>query len=166
MKRIGIFYGSLTGTTEAVARRIGQLMGIADADIHNVADTAPDVLGNYDLILAGSSTWGSGELEDSWYSFFDGAMALSMAGKEVAVFGCGDETMADTFCNAVGELAARFAGMGASIVGKFNADGYHYAHSAAQDGDVMVGLVIDDVNHPDLTPPRIRSWVELLMHNS
>lgn len=87
MEKIGIFYGSLTGTTEALARRIGQLLDIKDSDIHNVAQTAPDVLGNYNVIVAGSSTWGNGELEKDWYSFFDGAQALSLKGYKVAVFG-------------------------------------------------------------------------------
>ena len=45
MKTTGIFYGSTTGTTADVARRIGKELGVADADIHDVADTAPDQLG-------------------------------------------------------------------------------------------------------------------------
>ena len=62
MKDIGIFYGSTTGTTEEVAHKLGKLLGVSDEDIHNVADTAPSVLGDYRLMVLGSSTWGSGEL--------------------------------------------------------------------------------------------------------
>ena len=162
MKKIGIYYGSATGTTEDVARRIATLLGVAEDDIHNVADTAPDTLGKYEIVLAGSSTWGDGELEDDWYSFLDGAQALDLSGRKVATFGCGDETMSDTFCNAVGELAARFSEMGAKRIGKFNADGYHYNHSAAYDDGVMAGLVLDEVNHPELTGSRIKAWTEQL----
>ena len=31
MKKIGVFYGSSTGTTEGVAETIGQKLGVADA---------------------------------------------------------------------------------------------------------------------------------------
>ena len=35
----GIFFGSTMGTTEAVAADIAKQLGVADADVHNVADT-------------------------------------------------------------------------------------------------------------------------------
>ncbi len=104
MKNIGIFYGSATGTTAEVAKKIGELLGVSPDDIHNVADTAPSVLGQYGTLVLGSSTWGNGELEDDWFDFIDGAQALDLKGHKIALFGCGDETMSDTFCNAVGIL--------------------------------------------------------------
>ena len=33
----GIFFGSTMGTTEAVAADIAKQLGVADADVHNVA---------------------------------------------------------------------------------------------------------------------------------
>lgn len=56
MKRIGIFYGSTTGTTAEVAAEIAKKLGVADADVHDVVSTAPHALGDYDVILAGTST--------------------------------------------------------------------------------------------------------------
>ena len=162
MKKTGIFYGSATGTTADVAPRIASRLDIADADIHNVADTAPDKLGNYDVLILGSSTWGNGELEDDWYDFADGAAALDLSGKKIALFGCGDETMSDTFCNAVGELFSRFKKSGAVFIGEFPADGYTFTASEASDGSTMRGLVIDEVNHPELTDERILMWSEQL----
>lgn len=162
MKKTGIFYGSATGTTADVAQRIASRLDIADADIHNVADTAPDKLGNYDVLILGSSTWGNGELEDDWYDFADGAAALDLSGKKIALFGCGDETMSDTFCNAVGELFSRFKKSGAVFIGEFPADGYTFTASEASDGSTMCGLVIDEVNHPELTDERILLWAEQL----
>ena len=44
MKKIGIFYGSATGTTEKVARRIAALLSVPDEDIHDVGATAPQQL--------------------------------------------------------------------------------------------------------------------------
>ena len=162
MKKTGIFYGSATGTTADVAQRIAARLGIADADIHDVAGTAPDTLGAYENLILGSSTWGSGELEDDWYDFADGASSLDLSGKKIALFGCGDETMSDTFCDAVGELFARFKKSGAVFIGEFPADAYTFTESKATDGNTMRGLLIDEVNHPEMTDDRILKWTEHL----
>lgn len=162
MNNTGIFYGSATGTTADVARRIAKLMGVADKDIHDVATTAPHALGDYDVILLGSSTWGNGGLEEDWYDFVDGAQSLDLSGKKIAIFGCGDETMTDTFCNAVGELYDRMRSTGATFIGEFPADGYSYERSEATVGDTMRGLVLDEVNHPELTAQRISLWTDQL----
>lgn len=156
--KIGIFYGSTTGTTAEVARKIAKVIGVADADVHDVASTGPSALGDYDLIIAGSSTWGSGDVQDDMASFVDGVKALSLRGKTVAVFGCGDDTMRNTFCNAVGELYRVFEGTGAKMVGSFNGLGYDYESTGAQIDDKIVGLVLDENNHADLTDRRIAEW--------
>ena len=67
----GIFFGSTMGTTEAVAADIAKQLGVADADVHNVADTPAGEVQKYDLLVLGSSTWGAGELQDDWYGFLD-----------------------------------------------------------------------------------------------
>jgi len=158
--KTGIFYGSATGTTADIARRIAKLMNVADADVHDVADTAPDAVGNYDVLIMGSSTWGNGDLEDDWYDFIAGVEALDLHGKKIALFGCGDETMSDTFCDAVGVLYERLKGTGASFIGEFPAAGYQFDHSEAIDGASMRGLVLDEVNHPELTATRLRDWTD------
>ena len=160
MRKIGIFYASATGTTADIARRIAKALGVADADVHDVDDTAPDRLGDYDMIIIGSSTYGSGDLEDDMTDFLDSASSLSLKDKKIAVFGCGDETMADTFCNAVGTIYKRLEDTGATMIGEFPPTGYTFEASSAADGVTMVGLVIDEVNHPELTDKRIAQWVE------
>lgn len=159
MKKFGIFYGSTTGTTENVAGRIAKIMGIADEDVRNVAETAPSALADYDTLILGTSTWGSGELQEDWYDFIDGAASLTLKGKRIALFGCGDETMTDTFCNAVGTLYDRLLPTGATFVGQFDTEGYKYDESSAVRGDKAVGLLLDEVNHPELTDFRLRQWV-------
>ena len=162
MKKYGIFYASNTGTTADVASRLAEIMGIAGEDIHNVADTAPSELGQYETIIIGSSTWGDGDFEDDMYDFIDGAQALDLHGHRVAVFGCGDQTMSDTFCNAVGKLYHKMKGTGATMIGEYPAVGYNFRHSDASVGDTMRGLVLDQVNHPEYTDRRLREWAALL----
>ena len=57
--KIGIFYGSSTGTTQSLAEQIALKTGVSKADTHDVADAAPDTIDGYDCLLLGSSTWGS-----------------------------------------------------------------------------------------------------------
>ena len=78
----GIFYGSTTGTTEAVAEDIAKQLGVASADVHNVADASADEADKYDLLVVGSSTWGCGELQDDWYSFLDALKAKDLTGRK------------------------------------------------------------------------------------
>ena len=39
--KTGIFYGSATGTTAQIAEKIGKLLNVDSADIHDVAKAAP-----------------------------------------------------------------------------------------------------------------------------
>lgn len=160
MKKIGIFYGSTTGTTEHIAKEIASDMGIRDIDIHDVRNTSPSVLGDYDVILIGSSTWGDGEIQDDMHDFIDGAGVVSLKGKYVGVFGCGDDTMSETFCNAVGKIYDAMKKTGATMVGDFNADGYEFDHSDAEINGRVVGLLIDNVNHDNLTSEKIKEWTD------
>ena len=70
--------------------------------------------------------------------------------------------MADTFCNAVGEIYRRMKRTGATMVGSFPADMYNFDHSSAGTPLEMVGLCLDEVNRPEITDRRIAEWVDLI----
>lgn len=158
MKKIGIYYGSTTGTTADVAKRIARLLNVDAADVHDVAETAPSSVAAYDMLVLGTSTWGSGELQENWLDFLPGIEVLDLKGKGIALFGCGDETMSDTFCNGVGTLYERLVPTGATFVGGYPADCYSFDESTAVIEGVPVGLLLDEVNHPELTDLRMRDW--------
>lgn len=162
--KTAIFYGSSTGTTKEIAGRIAKALGVDEKDVYNVADTSVTKLGDYDELILGSSTWGSGDLQDDWYDFLDGAEALDLSGKKIAVFGVGDDSMSDTFCDAAGEIYDRMQKTGATFVGAFNTFPYEFNKSKAVkvEGAGAVGLLIDETNHPDATDDRIAKWVKEL----
>lgn len=165
MKKTGIFYGTTTGTTEDVARRIGKALGVTADNIYDVAKTAPSRVGDYDVIILGASTWGHGDLQPDMDDFLRGVEVLDLKGKDVAVFGCGDDTMADTFCNGVGEMYDRLKGTGAKMIGDFGTIGYTFTDSKAvpKDAAEAEGLLIDDVNHSDMTSKRVYEWAAELV---
>ena len=100
MKKIGIFYGSTTGTTESVAEQIASHLGVGSSEVYNVGNTDAKVAEEYELLILGSSTWGSGELQDDWYDFLEQLAGKNLSGKKIALFGCGDAmSFGSTFCD-------------------------------------------------------------------
>ena len=160
MKKTGIFYGSTTGTTKEVAEEIGRILGVDNADIHDVAKSAPSDVAAYDVLLLGTSTWGAGDLQDDWYDFVAGLEPMDLKGKKIALFGCGDESMSDTFCGAVGVLYNKLKGTGAEFIGFYPATCYTFDDSEAVADGVGYGLLLDNVNHPDLSADRIKGWTD------
>jgi flavodoxin len=62
---------------------------------------------------------------------------LSLQGRKVAVFGCGDQHgYGDYFCDAMEELHSSFAAAGADMVGQWPTQGYE--HSESKVGDARV----------------------------
>lgn len=165
MKKIGIFYGSTTGTTEQMARDIAGALNLDDSSLHNVAKSAPSDVAPYDVLIFGASTWGDGDLQDDMHDYLDGVSALSLKGKKIALFGCGDENMTDTFCNGVGKMYRALQTTGAEFIGKYNTEQYSFSHSDAVIDGEAVGLLIDNVNHELFTGTRIKDWTDKLKEN-
>ncbi|MBK1972862.1 flavodoxin FldA [Campylobacter sp. TTU-622] len=154
---IAIVYGSSMGNTEGAANTIASKLGIND--VFNISDIDADKINSYDKILFGTSTWGSGDLQDDWDSF--DFSALNLSGKTVAVFGMGDsESYSDTFCSGMGKLAENLKNAGANLVGEVSTNGYTFEASEAVVDGKFVGLALDNDNQEDQTESRIDAWVE------
>ncbi|MDR2413834.1 MAG: flavodoxin FldA [Odoribacteraceae bacterium] len=161
MKKVGIFYGSTTGSTGAVAKLIAGKLGVEDKDVHDVAETLSDAVDKYDVLLLGSSTWGVGELQDDWYTFLDDLKQQDLSGKSVALFGCGDSaSFGSSFCDALGIIYEDLQGSGCRFVGSVADQGYTYDSSVALVDGKFVGLPLDDGNEEHLTGARVDAWLE------
>ena len=159
MAKVKVVYGSTTGATEAVAQTIAAGL---DAELINVAGAGADAF-DADVVIIGCSTWGLGELQDDWMDKISLLDKVDLTGKKAAVFGTGDqEGFGDTFVDAIGILADKLAGRGATIIGATSTAGYNYTGSAADKGGEFCGLAIDDTNEADLTAGRVAAWVEKL----
>ena len=157
----GIFYGSTTGTTEALARDIAARLGVGAKDVHDVGTASADQVRGYDCLLLGSSTWGDGELQDDWYDFLDALQKEDLSGKTVALFGCGDgQSYPDTFCDAIGTIYEALDATGCRFVGAYVPEGYASTGSKACRDGQFVGLAIDELNEGDRTEERLAQWVE------
>lgn len=160
MSKTIVVYGSTTGTCESIAQTLGDKLG---AEVINVTDLTADKLEGADHILLGTSTWGAGELQDDWYDGVNVVKGANLAGKQVAIFGCGDSaSYSDTFCAGMKELSDAAEAAGATVVGAVSTDGYTYDDSDAVVDGKFVGLALDDVNEDDKTAGRIDAWVAAL----
>lgn len=162
MKKYVIIYGSATGVTADVATRIGEALGVDKQDVVDVAKISPDIVRDYEFLILGTSTWGDGEIEEDWYDMLAALEVMSLKDKKVALFGCGDENMTDTFCNGVGELYNRLKATGAQFVGAYNADCYDFNSSSAVVDGKPVGLLLDQVNKSAFSDERIKEWAEIV----
>ena len=156
-----VVYGSSTGTCEAIAEKIAQKLG---CEAINVQDLTADVVNSNQNLILGTSTWGAGEMQDDWYDGLRTLQAADLAGKTIALFGCGDcESYGDTFVGGMGELYHGIKSSGATFVGAVETDGYSYDDSEAVIDDKFVGLPLDDINEDDKTDVRIEAWIAAIM---
>lgn len=163
MKKIGIFFGSSSNTTADVAKTVASRLGVDAADIHDVASADAAALTEYEVLLLGSSTWGLGDLQDDWESFLPKAKSQNLAGKKVALFGCGDcSSYSDTFCDALATIKEEMEGTGCTFVGEVATDGYSYDATRCEQGGKLIGLLLDEVNESDKTGDRLDNWVAAL----
>lgn len=158
MKETIVIYGTSTGTCQSIAETIASKLGV---EAINVADASESTIQSNANLIIGTSTWGAGELQDDWYDGISLLKSTGLAGKTVAIFGCGDsESYPDTFCGGMKELYDAAKAAGANIIGSVSTDGYTFDDSESVVDGKFVGLALDDVNEDDKTSERIDAWIE------
>lgn len=170
MNKIGIFFGTETGTTRLIAKKIQTRLGddIAAKPV-NVNRIAPADLLKYDVLILGTPSYGVGDipgrsvgcLEANWEEFLAKMPAdVSLHGKRIAFFGLGaQERYTERFASSLRRLHDVFAGYGADIVGTWSTEGYSFDGSAAVVDGRFVGLVIDQRTQGMHTEERLDAWV-------
>lgn len=164
MKSIGIFYGSSTGVCASLAKNLAGKLGVNSQDVYDVSSSKAEDATRYEVLFLGSSTWGSGDLQDDWYDFLDKLKQQNLSGKTVCLFGCGDSAMySDTFCDAMAQIKEGLQGTGCVFAGNtVDADDYSYEGSASVENGCFIGLALDDNNEADLHDSRMDKWIESL----
>jgi flavodoxin I len=169
MSKIGIFFGTDTGSTRLVAKKIFSLLGEELADKpKNINRTSLAELLKYDSLILGTPSYGVGDLpglaagcqESSWQEFAPNLDGVDLSGKRVALFGLGNqERYASRFASSLIRLYRVFDGSGADIIGPWSTEGYQFEHSDSVIDNQFVGLVLDQRTQPFLTDERIKTWL-------
>ena len=160
MKKIGLFFGSDTGNTEEIAKKIQKLIGNDLVTLYDMYDAKKTDFEQFDKIILGLSTWHDGQLQSDWDSFFNEFQSISFKNKTVALFGLGDQFVyCDYFIDGVGILGEVVINNGGKIIGKWPTDGYEHTSSKAEkESGFFLGLAIDEDNQYELTEGRINKW--------
>ncbi|MGH2508314.1 MAG: flavodoxin [Ktedonobacteraceae bacterium] len=155
-----LFFGTQTGTSEGVAHEIQSAMPDLIQECKNIYSAKPAELEATDFLVLGGSTWGDGELTDDWADFLPQMKNINLAGKKVALFALGDQIgYSYNFVSSMKILYDRVIQRGADVIATdISTDGFEFDHSEAIVGGKFVGLVVDEVNEPELTKQRIKAW--------
>jgi len=160
MSSVGIFFGSDTGNTEAVAKMIQKELGKNLVEVKDIAKSSKQDIADFSLILFGIPTWYYGEAQCDWDDFFPELEDIDFSDKLIAIFGCGDqEDYAEYFLDAMGQLGDIVESKGGIIVGHWPTEGYDFeASKALVDDNNFIGLGIDEDRQPELTESRVKTW--------
>ncbi len=163
MDKIGLFYGTYTGVTSMVAKKIADELGAQYVNLHNICSDG-DRMQDYSKLIIGTSTWSIGELQEDWDAFMPKLQSMDFTGKTVALFGTGDQIgYPDTFLDGMGMLYETFQYRGATFVGFWPTTGYDFTSPLPLlDHDRFVGLAIDEDNQPELTDERVKAWCKMI----
>ena len=167
MEKAGIFYGSSTGNTEAIAESIREKLGPSHADIFDVAICSRKEMEQYSFLIFGIPTWGLGDLQDDWEAFIPSLEAADLKDKTVAIYGLGDQdTYPDSFADAMRIIYDILLDKGCRITGKWPVADYFFDASEAVVDGYFVGLVIDEDGQSELTEKRLTSWLKQITQES
>ena len=165
-QKIGLFYGSSTGNSEAICDIIQEELGEDVVELFNVADSPPEKFMDFSHIIVSCPTWYEGELQEDWIEYLPAIAALDLKGKTIVMFGMGDqEGYADNFLDALGIIAEDLIKAGAKVEGHWPIAGYDFTKSLglAPSGDEFYGLGLDEENQAELHAPRLEKWFEMLV---
>ncbi|PQO44243.1 flavodoxin [Blastopirellula marina] len=168
MDKVGLFFGTDSGTTRLIGKKIAKLLG-GDlvAKPLNINRATLDDLLQYDVLILGTATYGNGELPGaannvkagSWLEFLPHLAGADLTGKTIALYGLGDqEKYGDRFVNGMAKLYQVVKGLGATVVGDWPTDDYTYTQSDAVIDGRFVGLAIDNNSQGMLTDARLAAW--------
>merc|ERR1719311_1175010 len=158
-----LLYSTTTGNTETAAGYIAAATGLEATDI---GDASVDDIKAADSLIIGAPTWHTGADSErsgtAWDEFLYGDLTgLDLAGKKVAVFGCGDSAgYTDNFCDAMEELASCFKAQGAEIIGSVSVDDYEFSESKSVVDGKFVGLPTDEDQEPEKPEDRVNAWID------
>lgn len=176
MAKLGIFYGTSTGSTGEAAEMIAEELESLSVDVGEPMDvdsiSASDIsklFKEYNALIVGTPTWNTdADTERSgtgWDELYYTEMKnLEIKGKKVAVFGLGDSvSYAENYADATGELHDVLQNLGCVMLGYTPQDGYlHKKSKSIRDGK-FCGLLLDAVNQESLTGDRIKRWVKQII---
>lgn len=169
MGKIGIFFGTDSGTTRLMAKKMAKKLGDALCDKPlNVNRISVEDMLKYDALILGTPSYGEGDLpgvatgvkDGSWQEFLPQLMKADLSGKRIALYGLGNqEKYPERFADSLFALYTLLKACGAQIVGGWSTEGYEFQQSKAVVDGQFVGLVLDQNYQALLSEERMDTWL-------
>jgi len=158
--RIGIFYGSTSGSSEAIAEELEFYLKKEELSSFNVASGVENIKDFKNLIFV-APTYGVGELQKDWETCQRDLKLIDFTDKTVALVGLGNQfAFGESYIGAIKILYDIVTENHGKIIGFTDTKGYLFKESEALVDDKFVGLALDEVNQSNMTPDRIEKWLE------
>lgn len=170
MSDIAIYFGTDSGTTRLIAKKIAKKLGPEQAmKPLNINRTSVETFLAQDKMILGTPTYGEGILPGgstgitagSWEEFLESLDAHRLDGKRIALYGTGDqEKYGEFFVDAMYLLYERFTELGATLIGGCDPNGYTFEKSKSLVDGRFIGLALDNHTQSALTDERIDRWLD------
>lgn len=144
-----------------VAEKIRDILGDDFITLHNVNDTPPELMEQYDVLILGIPTWDFGEIQEDWLEIWEALPKLNLVDKMVAMYGMGDQVdYSEWFLDALGMLYHHLLPSGVKFIGFWPIEGYEFTSPKplTDDGKHFVGLALDEVNQFEESDERLSQW--------
>ncbi|MEM9886520.1 MAG: flavodoxin [Bacteroidota bacterium] len=160
--KVGLFFGSDTGTTEAITRDFVDAWELTELEVIEACDMKVEDYSRFEFIIIGLSTWYDGDLQSDFEDFFEDFKTIDFSNKIVAMYGLGDQYGYDEyFVDGLGILGKVILENGGKIIGHWPIEGYDYSESKGQLNDThFYGLALDEDNQMELTQDRLTAWMK------
>ena len=165
--KAALIYSKSSKNTSTVANIIKDTLKNQIQEV-NIDDCSFDEIMEYDLIIAGVSTWYDGELPPAWDEYLPGIEEFDMQRKSFAIFGLGNQkAYPENYQDAMGILEHFFVQRGAKPIGKISTEGYNFEQSLAlRENSLFCGLSIDSSFTEEQTKNMIHKWLEDILQGS
>ncbi|WP_343153991.1 flavodoxin FldA [Buchnera aphidicola] len=162
MEKIGIFFGSDTGNTEKIAKKMHQEIGKNNSVLYDISNSSKKDIESFNNLIFGIPTWYYGEVQCDWDDFLPILKKINFLNKKIALFGCGDqEDYSEYFCDALSVVYKIIKQNKAQIIGEWSTKGYDFTTSKALlNKDYFIGLTLDEDRQSDQTKDRIKKWIK------
>lgn len=159
---IGLLYSSLAGKTERVAKAIAQQLTLDPTRVLHLRDATPAQLTEAPSWIICVPTYGMGDLDHHTRRFFSRCTAESFSNTCVWPIVLGDQRYhGKTFAGALAKIVAAITQHGGQVKGMWPNTDYSFEASPSLSADNnFPGLVLDEVNQPELTAARITRWLQ------
>ncbi len=168
MKKTLLLYWAPGGNVELAAKAICEEIGTEKVEMCDVASFDVTRLDDFENFIIGSATVGAEDWRDTrddnkWNEFFVKTSGFDLSAKKVAAFGLGNQILyPEHFVDSLGYMKEEVEKRNGKLYGLWPSAGYKFTDSEGAADGYFFGLALDHDTQPELTPVRVKAWIEML----